>query len=260
MIHLDSGAYFAYESAGEFHSDGNWIHPTRTIGSFELILVLEGTVHIRENDRLYCLEPGEILVLQPQLEHGGTRAIETPVAFYWYHFLTNLPVTAKHCRIADQYELKQLLKRLLHITNTPGYTPQEADAVGYLIFEELQRRSREDSETGTTLLKQIQEYIRINSHRNLTVRTVAAHFGYNPDYMGKLFRKHFHTGFKDYLTAQRLKRIKELLLTTDKTVKQVAIELGYEQENLLTKFFLYHEHISPTDFRNQYYNTHMNNH
>ena len=165
----------------------------------------------------------------------------------------------KVCTGQEFYEVRQLMKRLLHIANTPGFSPNAADALTLVIFEELAQRARAEAPANRVSINQIAEYIRINCHKNLTVSAIAAHFSYNPDYVGKLFRKHFGVGLKEYIAQQKLKMAKDLLLTTDLSVKQIASELGYGHENLFIKFFLYHEKISPTAFRNQYYNTHMNN-
>lgn len=251
--------YFSYERIGEFHSEGTWIHPTRKIRSIELILVLEGTVHLREGEREYALEPNQMILLEPGVEHGGIHEVDNPIAFYWYHFYTDLPLPFKVYTGQEIYEVKQLMKRLLHITNTPGYGSAAADALGYLIFEELAQRAKKEKLVNRIHVNQILEYIKINNRRNLTVADIAAHFNYNQDYMGKLFRKNLGMGLKEYLADQRLKLAKDLLLTTDMTVKQISSELGYQHENLFIKFFLYHEKISPAVFRNQYYNTHLNN-
>lgn len=259
MIRFENSSYFTYERIGEFHSEGTWIHPTRTIRSTELVLVLEGTLSLQEAGAEYELQPNQMILLEPGKEHGGIRETEEKVAFYWFHFYTDLPLPFKTYTGTEVYEIKQLMKRLLHITNTPGYPQGAADALGYLIFEELVHRVQEDHSTNRIHINQILEYIKINSGRNLTVSDVAAYFNYNLDYMGKLFKKNLGVGLKEYIAAQRLKHAKDLLLTTDLTVKQIAADLGYPQENLFIKFFLYHEKISPSVFRNQYYNTHMNN-
>ena len=176
MIRFDNGTWFAYERIGEFHSAGPWIHPTRTIASYEVILVLEGTVHLREGNTEYALEPNQMLLLEPGVEHGGIREVSEPTAFYWFHFRTDLPVNFKLYTGPDFYEIKQLMKRLLHITNTPGYTSGAADALSYLIFQELVLRGIEEHPTNRVHVNQILEYIKINLHRNLTVAEVASHF------------------------------------------------------------------------------------
>jgi AraC-like DNA-binding protein len=56
-----------------------------------------------------------------------------------------------------------------------------------------------------------------------------------------------------------MKLAKDLLLTTDMSVKQISRELGYSEENLFIKFFTYHEKISPAAFKAKYCNTHINN-
>ena len=56
MIKFENGKYFSYDMIGEFHSSGEWIHPGRNIKSYEIILVLEGTVYIAEETREYILQ------------------------------------------------------------------------------------------------------------------------------------------------------------------------------------------------------------
>ena len=84
-------------------------------------------------------------------------------------------------------------------------------------------------------------------------------YGYNTDYIGKLFKSNFNISLKKYIDLQRLNLAKDLLMTTLKSVKQIAYEIGYTDENLFIKFFMYHEKMSPTVFRNKYFNTHINN-
>ena len=99
----------------------------------------------------------------------------------------------------------------------------------------------------------------INIKNNVTVKDVADHFGYNPDYIGKLFKEYFHTGLKSYIAAERIKLAKDMLFTTNMTVMRISSELGFSSENNFIKFFSYHEHISPAKFRDRCGNTHINN-
>ena len=260
MILCDQNRHFAYEMIGEFHSRGNWIHPVRVIQSYELILVLEGILYIAEDGEEYTLRPNAMLLLEPGKHHAGYRENSEPTVFYWFHFRTDLPLPCKLCRGTDCYEVKALLKRLLHITNTASYSERAADAAGLLIYEELLQLGKETNTAGNlALAHKIAEYIRINLKNNVTVASVAAHFNYHPDHISKLFKKSFGVGIREWITTQKLKLAKDMLLTTFCTVQQIASALGYTQENLFIKFFLYHEKISPSRFRQSFYNTHMNN-
>ena len=259
MITFENGKYFTYDMIGEFHSSGEWIHPKRSIKSFEVILVLEGTVYIAEETREYALQKNQLLILDPFKEHYGYKTVSEPTAFYWFHFFTDLDIPLKSYNGTDIYEIKQLIKKLLHITNTPTYSPAAADSAGYLLFEELIRLSAEDTSSNHALASQITEYIRNNIKRGITVSDIARHFGYNADYIGKYFKKIHGIGLKEYLAVQRIKLAKDFLLTTDMSVKQISSELGYNEENLFIKFFTYHEKISPAAFKAKYCNTHINN-
>lgn len=258
MIRFEDGKQFAYDMIGEFHANGAWIHPRRIINTYELILVLEGTVHIREEDTVYALQPGDALLLTPGYEHAGVQEVNTPVAFYWFHFSTDLPVPQGQLGGQDLYELRLLLKRLLHITNTPGYSVSAADALGYLIYEQIVL-SEKELPPAPVILRQITEYVRNNLKSGVTVGSIAAHLGYSPDHISRLFKKQTGTPLSVYIASRRMQLAKDMLLTTAQSVKQIAVSLGFAQENLFIKFFVYHEKISPTAFRARYYNTHINN-
>lgn len=258
MIKFENGKYFSYDMIGEFHSSGEWIHPGRSIKSYEVILVLEGTVYIAEEMQKYALQKNQLLILEPFKEHHGYKTVSEPTAFYWFHFFTDLKVPLKSYNGTDIYEIKQLLKKLLHISNTPIYSPAAADSAGYLILEELTRLSLEENTSNQALAARISEYIRNNIKNCITVSDIA-HFGYNADYISKYFKKNNGIGLKEYLAVQRIKLAKDLLLTTDMSVKRISRELGYSEENLFIKFFTYHEKISPAAFKAKYCNTHINN-
>jgi len=113
--------------------------------------------------------------------------------------------------------------------------------------------------TNRALISEILEYVRINIKNNITVGEIADYFSYNPDYIGKIFKKYFDTGIKNFIVNERIKLAKDMLFTTNMTVKQISSELGFSTENNFIKFFTYHEHISPVKFRDRCGNTHINN-
>lgn len=257
MLHFNN-YIFEYEMIGEFRSIGNWIHPTRTITSYELIYMLEGTAYIREGSVEYELNKNDILLLSPYIEHAGVRESTSPTSFIWFHFHTNFPIINKHFIGCDCSLLAQFLKQLLHITNSMNYSPAAADALGYLAFEEMTHLSKSERANKNQLSSQIIEYIRTYDISTLTVSDIAKHFGYSTDHIGKLFKNSMGIGLKEYLCAQRVKQIKDMLLTTNKSLKEISQFFGFSDENALCKFFSYHEKTTPTNFRSIAYKTHIN--
>lgn len=259
MIQLDDKKYFEYNMIGEFTSDTKWIHPDITVPTYELIFVIEGEVHICEDGNNYSLYRNELILLEPLKRHYGFKNSNANTSFYWFHFYTNMDIPCKVYKNDRFYDIKYLMKRLLHISNTPTYTKYSLDSAGLMVFEELCAISKAEILSSNALINKISEYIRINIKNNVTVSQISDYFGYNPDYIGKLFKKYFNVGLKNYIASEQIKRAKDMLITTNFTVKQISAELGFSSENNFIKFFLYHEDISPTKFRNTYSNTHMNN-
>jgi len=258
MITFANGHYFSYKIIGEFRSAGTWIHPDRNIASHELIFVLQGTLYITEEDTAYEVRENEMIILEPDKRHFGTRETSEYVSFYWFHFHTDLPLIAKKIVMEDFYDIKFFLKKLLHLTNSSDNTRESADALGFLIYSECLKKQNSPY-NHTKLASDIKEYIRINLKNNVTVSAISEHYGYNVDYIGKLFKANFGLSLKKYIALQRLNLAKDLLLSTMLSIKQIAHEIGYADENAFVKFFVYHEKISPTVFRNNYFNTHINN-
>ncbi len=258
MITVGKENFFSHVSIGAFASETPWIHPARIIDSFELILVTEGTIYIEEEDVQYVLKQNQMLILEPGKLHRGYRTSTGKTAFYLFHYRTDLPLPFKTYGGTDFYEVKYGLKKLLHIANTLSYSDAARDAAALIVYEEAAKISREEFSLHPIIGK-VAEYIRVNIRNNPTVAAVAHAYGYAPDYISKIFKSARGISIKTYITKLKMNLAKDYLLTTEFTVKQIASELGFPDENLFIKFFLYHEKISPTKYRNRFFNTHMNN-
>ena len=81
MLKLDDDLYFSYDYIGEFSSDTTWIHGKRSIKSFEVIFVIEGTIYIEEENTPYEISANQILILEPGKIHRGFRPSEGKTAF-----------------------------------------------------------------------------------------------------------------------------------------------------------------------------------
>ena len=66
----------------------------------------------------------------------------------------------------------------------------------------------------------------------------------------KLFKEEMGETFINYVTDRRLDRTKKLLLETDLSIKEIAGQTGYSDQNYFSRQFKNKFGISPTDFRN----------
>jgi two-component system response regulator YesN len=57
--------------------------------------------------------------------------------------------------------------------------------------------------------------------------------------------------FIDYLTAVRIEKVKELLVSTDEKIVSIAFSVGYNEPNYLSYLFKKREGLSPKEYRMQ---------
>lgn len=83
----------------------------------------------------------------------------------------------------------------------------------------------------------------------ISVEDVAKNAGFSIDYFNRIFLS--HTGFTvtGYISYIRLKQAAFLLRTTDKTVLDIALEIGYESHEGFTKAFRKKYGAAPNEYR-----------
>ncbi len=262
MIRINEKVELSYVSSGLFSTEQKWIHPRRNIDSYELIYVTAGDVYIEEDGHEYHAGKGDTLLLVPGVEHMGGRMSDGHTEFYWLHFLTDdisFFGVDKVIHTDGDYIILNLFRELLHIANTENMAEFAPSLVCGNILAQLGTLGKAGETSATSAYSKIVEWVRMNIRQDMKVQDVARVFGYNKTYISRLFKKYSHMTLKEYINRERMKCAKELLLSTDSGIRSIALELGFGDENLFVKFFKYHENMSPTRYRNMYFNTHMNN-
>lgn len=92
--------------------------------------------------------------------------------------------------------------------------------------------------------------IRESLEDTLTIQEIAQELGISYSSFRKLFKE--HTGFAPALYQQTLKlqRAKELLSTTDESIKEIAYRLNFESPDYFSAKFKSQTGMKPSDFRN----------
>ena len=252
---LRDNTHLHFIHMGLFERIGEWIHPTVTIDSYEIIYVMDGEVHIREGETPYHLKKGDMLLLSPNVEHGGIRVSHGRTSFYWLHYVTDTPhaFAFPKCSTPEPRHTERVMIEIMQSQQRGDATMADLLLAQWLLEGDrpVERRSKRAHE--------IAEYIRINAHHALSVEEVAAHFGYAPDHLSRILRQEFGMGTKAFIVEKRLECIESILLNTNEPIKDVALRCGFEDENIFAKFFKYHEGITPTEFRNGFFRVYMNN-
>lgn len=143
---------------GLFDRTGEWIHPTVTIDTYEIIFVTDGSVEIYEGTEQYSLAKGDMLILYPNIEHGGTRQSLGHTSFYLLHFKIDDVTALKLPKVCtpDAIRVEKALREIMQYNNKADRVMAELLLARFLI-ERGVRVERKNK-----IAHELSEYIRIN--------------------------------------------------------------------------------------------------
>lgn len=95
----------------------------------------------------------------------------------------------------------------------------------------------------------VKQYIEKNLDCDLSRNSLAEQFFLNPDYLARIFAKQEGGSLGNYIIETRVKKAKQLLLTTDLTVNAIAAQVGYANYSHFSRIFREFCGCSPNEYR-----------
>ncbi|HHV50624.1 MAG TPA: helix-turn-helix domain-containing protein [Clostridiales bacterium] len=95
----------------------------------------------------------------------------------------------------------------------------------------------------------VKEYLENHYNEDITIDSLCLKFFCSRTNLMTSFKANYGVGIIEYLTHVRIQKAKQLLCCTSKTVKEIAEECGYSDQNYFSKVFLKHCGITPTAYR-----------
>lgn len=255
MINIDSNVKINFSNMGLFVGDNDWIHPERILPTHEIIFVVSGKVYLEEGGQKHELSEGDLICLRPNVVHKGYQS-SSNVKFYWLHFYADEydKIGVYRHKFSDPYAQSTFFKQLNHEIIT-GAQKELIECKLAVFLLEIKNSLMQKSK----IFYDVCEYVRVNVRKNPTVKNIGEHFSYHPDYLSKVFIKNTGMPLKNYIDSERNAYVKNLLLSTTLSLKEIAQSCAFENDNALIKFFKYNnDGLTPTGFRNLYYASHIN--
>lgn len=85
--------------------------------------------------------------------------------------------------------------------------------------------------------------------KNIGLEVIAHRLGISPNYLGNLFKKYVGKRFTEFLTSFRMEKAEELLLSGQKSIMEIAREVGYDNVSYFCTVFKKIHGISPIEYR-----------
>lgn len=132
-----------------------------------------------------------------------------------------------------------------------GFAGFSVELRGFVLdlVEPIARRVS-DLASANPRMRQLIDYVGRHIGERFTLQELASRFGLHPNYCSELFNKTTGMRFSDYVANLRMWRARQLLLRTDRTVAEIAAEVGYEYFHF-NKQFKRRVGMTPREFRLQ---------
>jgi two-component system response regulator YesN len=103
------------------------------------------------------------------------------------------------------------------------------------------------------LIQKICDYLEEHYMEDISLEQASDHIGFSSFYFSKLMKEYLNMSYVDYLTSIRIRKAKELLDKTHKTVSEIAFEVGYTDANYFTRVFKRIEGVTPSNYKAKIY-------
>lgn len=145
------------------------------------------------------------------------------------------PVVAQYRALLEQTSAQQLREHCLRLIAA--------------LQEYVESGSREHSDKVERALRYIEENY---ADPGICADRIGDALGLSASYVSRLLRQNTGMGVVDYIHAARLKKAKELLASTDLSVDDIAVQVGFSSRWTLTRSFKRYEETTPGAYREQH--------
>ncbi|UFU02068.1 AraC family transcriptional regulator [Ruania suaedae] len=204
---------------------------------------------------------GQALVLTPGAPHLYRADMRDPWTLWWFHAtgadlgeLLAPIVGDSRQEVVDLHDparvvhlVEQTVQALERDETTPSLMAAAGAAWHVLAQLGADRSAGPRDEAGP--VQRAREFLLDHLDEPVRVPDVAAHVGLSTSHLAALFRQATGGGVLDYLTRTRMARARVMLVTTSRSVAEVARAVGYQDEFYFSRQFRAVNGISPSSFR-----------
>ena len=107
----------------------------------------------------------------------------------------------------------------------------------------------DSARAANTVIEEVRQYIRDHLADELSRNELASAVYLSPDYLSHLFPEKMGVSLTAYITGERIRRAKELLMRDEMSVRDVALASGFQNISYFSKQFKRITGLTPQEFR-----------
>lgn len=229
--------------------------PERNVTCYELELFTKSSGCCFINSEKHSIKKGSILLSRP----GDTRCTKLHTECYFVHFMSNdeslnsllkeMPKFIDESIYEDFEYLFINIKKAVFSENRYSKILAAAELLKLICKVSEQRSVKTLSSNNDSPVLQAIRYMSLHYKEDIKIDDIAANCNLSASHFYKLFLEYENITPNQYLTNLRISKAKELLLTTTKSLLQIAEESGFTSQAYFCYSFKKNTGTTPSAFR-----------
>lgn len=226
--------------------------PSHMHQSFEIMAVLSGKMVVTVDNKEHVLNEGEATLIFPNQIHSmASRDCKHMVCIFSPELIKAFAgkvsgmVPVNNHFVPDKY----LLDGLKQITDVS--TLMEKKGLLYLLCAAFDKKAiyTEVNDDDKSLLYKIFVFVEKNFYQDCSLGQLSRETGYSYSYLSRYFKGLAGISFNDYVNKYRINNACYLLLNSDSSVLQCALDSGYESLRSFNRNFMDYMSVTPNEYR-----------
>ena len=235
----------------------------------ELRITFENEEHTLKKNSLIIFPPAtpyklfaqlqtEFIIMNFDLEKSEYFYTRPPVELQYFNrenifsTLTIPPfdkIFVLHDYVSEKERLMEIYNEFMHGGNYSNEIT--SSLMKAVLLKCVSKSEREyESEKASPLAKKIKSYIDgLDESENVTNGDIARLFSYHENYINNTFRRAFGVSIHSYITKRKIAYAKEILLSTDISISEIAAKCGISGVSYFSECFRRETGMRPSDFR-----------
>ena len=235
----------------------------RVLDEFQVNYISEGFGQLETEQGTYRIKPGTILIIRPQLWHRYSPERKTGWREYFVGFKGDIAshvlsqsIYAKSAPIiycGHRPDFIDIYSKILDLVRgePPGYH-QICCGLMIQLLGHIVAYKKQQKFSGKQIEKVIQA-VKLHIHQNydskIELSVLAKNHGIAYSHFRKMFKKYTGVSPHQYQLELRILKARELILSTDKSIKEISYQLGFSSIFYFSRFFKNRVGVSPSEFQ-----------
>jgi len=240
----------------------------RVLHEYQINYITEGSGVFETETDQFQVVPGSMLILRPGMWHRyrpdttigwnehyiGFNGLFCENLFHEGFFQYGKPVIY----VGFQESLLKLFFEILQLVKDEKTGHQQVAAANtILLLSKMLSVVKNQEFSGKSIERTIRKaclYFRENLNSNINIEQLASDLNVGYSYFRQMFKKYTGISPTQYHLSLRIQKAKDLLVSTEFSFKEIAIELGFESYFYFSRIFKDKTGVSPQEFRKKHIN------